>query len=127
MSDPLAKIDDDSMVRWGNVRFEFGRLQYELNVALTELARLTPAPGCSLVVSVGVDGTTSTHPVERQTCSECRGEGDICWEGGVLTDPGTGNKLHVADQWHVCRRCGGTGTTGWVAVPVRDPQEPHDG
>jgi hypothetical protein len=115
MSDPLAKIDDDSMVRWGNVRFEFGRLQYELNVALTELARLTPAPGCSLVVSVGVDGTTSTHQLEQV------GIGYQCppneWDDEVVTviTP----REQISDgEWPVYRL---------VAVPVRDPQEPHDG
>jgi hypothetical protein len=103
MSDPLAKIDDDSMVRWGNVRFEFGRLQYELNVALTELARLTPAPGCSLVVSVGVDGTTSTTPVTRYWWDLQAGE--------LTTQPQVGD----------------VGCWFPAAVPVRDPQERHDG
>jgi hypothetical protein len=117
MSDPLAKIDDDSMVRWGNVRFEFGRLQYELNVALTELARLTPAPGCSLVVSVGVDGTTSTHQLEQVGWADDARD--------LTSKPGQFYGWALTDERKV---------TGFdepvyrlVAVPVRDPQEPHDG
>jgi hypothetical protein len=115
MSDPLAKIDDDSMVRWGNVRFEFGRLQYELNVAFTELARLTPAPGCSLVVSVGVDGTTSTHQLE-QVGTGHPGDSDGPLDSGWWL---SARKDYPGPRWEPVYRL--------VAVPVRDPQEPHDG
>jgi hypothetical protein len=89
----------------------------ELDRLTALVARLTPAPGSSLVVSVGVDGTTSTHQLEQVGWADDARD--------LTSKPGQFYGWALTDERKV---------TGFdepvyrlVAVPVRDPQEPHDG
>jgi hypothetical protein len=106
VSDGLATDDDDD--DWA---------ECDILVRVVERAAgwprtAAPAPGSSVVVSVGVDGTTSTHQLEQV------GIGYQCppneWDDEVVTviTP----REQISDgEWPVYRL---------VAVPVRDPQEP---